>query len=78
MSTIPVKVVASPQINMTSTSNGCTPLAVTFKGLIAVPDTSALSWNWTFGNGNTSALQNPAVQNYDIAGVYNAYGGGYQ
>ncbi|MEP7143026.1 MAG: PKD domain-containing protein [Ferruginibacter sp.] len=69
---MPLKVVASPQVNMTSTSNGCTPLQVTFKGLIAVPDTSALSWNWTFGNGNTSALQNPVIQNYNVAGVFNA------
>ena len=71
VSTIPVKVVASPQINMNSTSNGCTPLAVTFNGLIAVPDTSILKWNWNFGNGNTSTLQNPAIQNYTIAGAYN-------
>ncbi|MEO5890202.1 MAG: PKD domain-containing protein [Ferruginibacter sp.] len=66
----PVKIVASPQINMTSTASGCTPLVVTFKGLVAVPDTSALSWKWTFGNGITSPLQNPGVQNYNIAGVY--------
>ncbi|MBC7936798.1 MAG: PKD domain-containing protein [Rhizobacter sp.] len=71
VSTLPVKIVASPQINMASTSDGCTPVAVTFTGLIAVPDTSQLSWNWTFGNGDTSFLQNPAIQNYNIAGVYN-------
>ncbi len=71
LSPIPVKVVSSPKINITSTSNGCTPLSVTFKGLVAVPDTSAISWSWTFGNGNTSTLQNPPVQNYNVAGVYN-------
>ncbi|MEO6732183.1 MAG: PKD domain-containing protein [Ferruginibacter sp.] len=70
LSTLPLKVVASPQINITTTSNGCTPLAVTFKGVVAVPDTSALSWNWTFGNGNKSSLQNPAIQNYTVAGIY--------
>ena len=71
LSPVPVKVVASPQINITSTSNGCTPLAVTFMGLVAVPDTSALSWSWTFGNGDKSSIQNPATQNYNVAGVYN-------
>ncbi|MCW3092461.1 MAG: hypothetical protein JWP81_3530 [Ferruginibacter sp.] len=70
-SIIPVKVVASPQISMTNTSSGCTPLKVTFKGSVTIADTSALNWSWTFGNGSSSTIQNPAVQSYDIAGVYN-------
>ncbi|MEP7108427.1 MAG: PKD domain-containing protein, partial [Ferruginibacter sp.] len=71
VSPIPVKVVASPQINITSTQNGCTPLAVTFHGIVAVPDTSRLTWTWIFGNGDASSIQNPAIQNYNVAGVYN-------
>jgi PKD repeat protein len=47
---------------------GRTPLHVTFK------DTSAgsnlVSWNWTFGNGNTSLVQNPTIQTYSKRGVY--------
>jgi gliding motility-associated-like protein len=70
-SSIPVKVVASPKINITSTANGCTPLTVTFKGIENVADTSRLKWSWTFGNGNSALIQNPAIQQYNIAGVYN-------
>lgn len=29
-----------------------------------------LQWNWTFGNGNTSALQAPPLQAYTTAGAY--------
>jgi gliding motility-associated-like protein len=72
MSAIPIKVVASPKINISSTANGCTPLLVTFKGLLTVADTSLLKWNWSFGNGSNSSLQNPAIEKYNIAGVYNA------
>ena len=67
----PVKVAASPQINIASTANGCTPLSVTFNGKVAVADTSKLTWLWTFGNGDTSTMQNPPVQKYNLSGVYN-------
>ncbi len=69
-SPIPVKVVASPQINISGTPNGCSPLKVTLLGIENVPDTSSLKWDWTFGNGNISHLQNPAIQNYLTAGIY--------
>ncbi|MEO6547337.1 MAG: PKD domain-containing protein [Ferruginibacter sp.] len=73
LSSIPVKVVASPRINITSTSSGCTPLNVTFKGLIVVADTSSITWYWNFGNGNFSTTQNPNVQTFDVAGIYAPY-----
>jgi len=53
--------------NFTGTPvGGSTPLLVTFT------DTSTGSpteWNWTFGDGGTSTLQNP-THNYEIAGTY--------
>ena len=70
-SSVPVKVVASPKINITSTANGCTPLMVTFKGILNVADTSRLIWSWKFGNSNQSLIQNPTIQSYTVAGVYN-------
>ena len=70
ISAIPVKVVASPHINFTTTANGCTPLTMVTKGIVTVADTSALNWHWDFANNNISALQNPAAQNYTTAGVY--------
>ncbi|WP_462243972.1 gliding motility-associated C-terminal domain-containing protein [Ferruginibacter sp.] len=67
----PVKIVASPQASIISTANGCAPLTVNFNGQLLVPDTSAISWNWTFGNGNSSALQNPPAQLFTLDGSYN-------
>ena len=66
----PVKIVASPKPAIASTANGCTPLTVNFNGQLSVPDTSAINWNWNFGNGNTAVLQNPPAQVYTIAGSY--------
>lgn len=67
----PVKVVASPKADFNKTASGCTPLSVTFNGLLTVADTSAVSWDWDFKNGNNSNLKNPAVQNFTISGIYN-------
>ena len=69
-SAIPVKIVSSPKINIISTANGCSPLAVTFSSQLLVPDTSAVNWKWNFANGNISPAASPAVQNYTIAGIY--------
>lgn len=65
-----IRIVASPKIGMITSGNGCAPLNATFNGNLIAPDTSALAWSWTFGNGNTSALQNPPAQTYTASGVY--------
>lgn len=70
ISSVPVKVASSPHVIFTTTASGCTPLAMTAKGIVTVADTASLSWNWNFGNSSTSSLQNPVVQNYNAAGVY--------
>lgn len=70
-SSIPVKIVASPNINIVSSGNGCTPLAVTFNAQLTVPDTSAIAWQWNFANGNISATATPAIQSYTAPGLYN-------
>jgi gliding motility-associated-like protein len=45
-------------------------VTITFDGALAVPDTSAINWQWNFGNGNTSNVVNPPAQNYTVAGTY--------
>ena len=70
ISSIPVRIVASPQGQLTQTANGCTPVTVTFTGSLAVPDTSSVTWQWNFGNGNSSSLPNPPAQTYSVAGTY--------
>lgn len=69
--TLPVKIVASPQADFTNATSGCTPVTAFFNGILIVPDSSAISWNWSMGNGNTSTLQNPPGQTYANPQVYN-------
>jgi len=49
-----------------SPTTGCTPVTVTFTDL----STGATFWDWNFGDGNTSTLQNP-THTYGVAGTYN-------
>ncbi|MEO6233026.1 MAG: PKD domain-containing protein [Ferruginibacter sp.] len=70
LSAKPVKIVASPKADMTKTKDGCTPVKVTFSGLLTAADTSAVSWYWNFGNGNTSTIKNPPVQDFTVSGIY--------
>ncbi|MEP7164931.1 MAG: PKD domain-containing protein [Ferruginibacter sp.] len=69
-SSLPVKIVAAPQGQIAQSANGCTPVTITFNGSLAVADTSAMSWQWDFANGNTSTLINPPAQTYTVAGTY--------
>ena len=71
ISSVPVKVVGDPLAGITQSPNGCTPVNVTFNGSLLVPDTSVITWKWTFGNGDSSNLQNPAQQLYSTPGIYN-------
>lgn len=63
-----VTVNPKPVANFTTTANGCSlPVSVTFGNTT----TGAASYNWNFGNSQTSTLQNPAAVNYSTAGTYN-------
>jgi len=66
----PVRVVASPKADFTTSGPGCAPLTASFNGLLSVPDTSAITWDWYMGNGNISNQQIPPPQVYNPAGVY--------
>lgn len=53
-------------------TGGCTPLSVNFTNNSTSPNPTTnpiVSWNWNFGNGQTSTLQNPPTQTY-LIGVY--------
>jgi gliding motility-associated-like protein len=69
-STIPVKVVSSPQGAIQQSANGCVNLTVNFSGLLTVQDTSSVTWNWDFGNPVHSTLMTPPSQIYNVAGNY--------
>lgn len=67
----PVKVISAPQLNALPPAGGCIDFTNQFYGSIANPDTSAISWSWNFGNGQTSVIQNPNPITYTSAGTYN-------
>jgi len=53
-------------------TGGCAPINVQFSDSSIVPDPTGdpiVTWNWTFGNGNTFSGQNPPVQTYNL-GTY--------
>jgi gliding motility-associated-like protein len=65
-----IKIVASPQISINRSANGCTPLTVNFQAQQTIADTSAIRWQWDFANGNTSTQANAGNQQYTTAGLY--------
>jgi len=66
-----ITVYASPQVNFSANSiTGCYPLPVQFNDLSQPVSGNLASWQWDFGDGNGSALQNPS-HTYTAAGNYN-------
>lgn len=65
-----LKIVAGPSVRMDGDTSACMYAPLQFFGSLAVPDTSVISWNWDFGNGVRSSLQNPPTQTYNAAGNY--------
>lgn len=58
----------APTAAFSASTNGCTlPVAVTFTNT----SSGANSYQWSFGNGQTSTQQNPPAVNYTTAGTYN-------
>lgn len=70
--TIPnaIKVVQSPIIEIGGDTATCIHETLLHSGVFLVPDTSVVSWQWTFPNGNTAAVQNPPVQTYNTTGNF--------
>jgi PKD repeat protein len=61
------------QITATSNlSRGCGPLCVQFRALNTNSHDTIKTWEWFFGNGDTSSTQN-ASYCYPAAGTYKAY-----
>lgn len=53
-----------------SDTTGCLPLTVGFTDKSTAPGASIAQWKWDFGDGNTSALQNPS-HTYTASGAFN-------
>ncbi|MBK6622882.1 MAG: PKD domain-containing protein [Saprospirales bacterium] len=49
---------------------GCGSATVSFTNNIPSNGNPGFSYEWDFGNGNTSTLENPGTQTYNLPGVY--------
>ncbi len=65
-----ITVAKKPSIAIDAPTDTCGPSSIILKGLLLDSDTSSLSWNWDFGNGDTSQLQNPPAQQYSNITTY--------
>jgi len=65
-----VKVVQRPLIDIAGDSVVCVNSSLLHAGIFLQPDTSIVTWQWNFPNGNTSILQNPSSQTYTTAGTF--------
>jgi len=67
---LPVKINESPKVSIVSKEGTCVQTELNFTGILSNPDTSTVSWQWNFANGNLSNQQNPVTQTYSTAGLY--------
>jgi gliding motility-associated-like protein len=65
-----INVYKFPKVFIIGDSVGCQPFKTTFAPRLLQSDTSKITWNWDFGNGQTSTLQNPPQQLYANAGSF--------
>ena len=65
-----IVVYPKPNVFIVGDSVGCQPFSTRFTARLLQTDTSTIAWNWDFGNGQTSTLQNPPQQLYTLAGNF--------
>ncbi|MCZ2298003.1 MAG: PKD domain-containing protein [Chitinophagales bacterium] len=64
-----IKVISSPKFTVTGDTSVCKNGSLQFAATHTNSDTSIVTWNWNFGNGNIYATQNPPVQHFTSAGI---------
>jgi gliding motility-associated-like protein len=57
---------------ITSVPNGCDSSIIQFTDISIATNSTIVSWNWYFGDGNSSSSQNP-LHNYTGGGTFQAY-----
>jgi gliding motility-associated-like protein len=65
-----IKVFSSPIISIQGDTSACVPAILNFSGQVIRGNTNSLNWHWNFGNGQSSSVQNPAGQSYNVAANY--------
>jgi gliding motility-associated-like protein len=71
MSEVPVKVAEKPVVYVEGDTLVCMPATIQFKGIVISNDTSALKWQWDFGNGVKARSQFPVSAIYKDSREYN-------
>jgi gliding motility-associated-like protein len=64
-----IRVYQTPVVSIAGKDTICINSTEGFSGVLTAPD-STIQWQWNFGNGSTSQIQNPTVL-YSSAGNYN-------
>jgi len=65
-----IKIVQSTLVEIGGDSAVCVNSSLLHSGIFLRPDTSIVTWLWTFPNGNTSMQQNPPAQIYNTVGNF--------
>lgn len=65
-----IAVVQRPLIDIGGDTVVCVNSSLLHSGIFLQPDTSVVTWEWTFPNGNTSTLEDPVAQRYLQAGTF--------
>lgn len=63
-----VSIAAQPSANF-SAASGCSNTSTPFTDLSTIPSGNIVNWQWNFGNGDSSSLQNP-VYSFPTGGNY--------
>jgi hypothetical protein len=69
-SVTPLRIAQTPHPAIQGDTAGCVPALMHFNGLLVNNDTSALQWQWNFGNNISSTLQHPNSVTYTNAGTF--------
>jgi len=64
-----IRVYKTPELSIVGKDTLCISAVEGFSGVLTLPD-STIKWQWSFGNGSTSQIQNPTVT-YGTTGNYN-------
>lgn len=70
ISTVPIKVVKTPEISITHPFDKCVPASLDFKGNLLSIDTSAILWKWKFSDNTFANTQNVLGKIFSTAGSY--------
>ncbi len=65
-----IAVVQRPLIRISGDSVLCIHSSLDHTGLFIQPDTSVVTWYWSFPNGTTYSMQDPPAQTYHSAGLF--------